>query len=95
QHGIWKRGLYAARETFVSQRVSGGEMPDYSRIMGVYSAAFVANAWYPRRESNIKDALYRGSTALASNLVWQLFEEFWPDVHRRLLERHAPERRRP
>ena len=87
QHGIWKRGLYAARETFVSQRVSGGEMPDYSRIIGVYSAAFVANGWYPRRESNIKSALYRGSTALASDLVWQLFKEFWPDVHRKLRKR--------
>jgi len=59
-------------------------MPDYSRFFGCYGAAFISNTWYPPRESNIKDALYRGSTALASDMVWQLFTEFWPDVHRKL-----------
>jgi hypothetical protein len=88
RHGIWRRGLYAARETFASRKTSGGEMPDYSRIIGAYSAAFVANAWYPARESNTKEALYRGSTALASNMVWQLFKEFWPDVRRKLRGGH-------
>lgn len=88
RHGVWQRGLYSARETFVSRKVSGGEMPDYSRIVGAYSAAFVANAWYPARSSNTKYALYRGSTALASNMVWQLFREFWPDIGRKLKHRH-------
>jgi hypothetical protein len=87
KQGIWKRGLYAARETFVSRRVSGGEMPDYSRIVGAYAAGFVSNAWYPAPYSNTKDALYRGSTALASDMVWQEFKEFWPDIHRKLLRR--------
>lgn len=85
--GIWKRGLYAARETFVSRKVAGGEMPDYSRIVGDYAAGFASNAWYPAPYSNTKDALYRGSTALASDMIWQEFKEFWPDIHRRLLSR--------
>jgi hypothetical protein len=88
RHGVWQRGLYSARQTFVSRKVSGGEMPDYSRIVGAYSAAFVANAWYPARSSNTKYALYRGSTALASNMVWQLFREFWPDARRKFGRRH-------
>jgi hypothetical protein len=87
KHGIWKRGLYAARETFVSRRVSGGEMPDYSRILGAYAAGFVSDAWYPAPYSNTKDALYRGSTALASDIIWQEIKEFWPDVHRKLRAR--------
>jgi len=84
RRGIWKRGLDAAGETFVSHKLGGSYMPDYSRFIGCYGAAFIANAWYPARESNTKGALYRGSTALASNMVWQLFEEFWPDVRRKL-----------
>ena len=84
KHGIWKRGLYAARQTFVSRRVSGGEMPDYSRIVGAYAAGFASNAWYPAPYSNLKDALYRGSTALASDIVWQEFKEFWPDIRRKV-----------
>jgi hypothetical protein len=63
-------------------------MPAYSRIVGAYTAAFVANSWYPARESNARYALYRGSTALASNIVWQLFREFWPDVQHQLQHRH-------
>jgi hypothetical protein len=62
QHGIWKRGLFAARQTLISRKVSGGEMPDFSRIAGAYAAGFVSNAWYPARYANTRDALYRGST---------------------------------
>jgi hypothetical protein len=87
KHGIWKRGLYAARQTFISRKVSGGEIPDFYRIGGAYVAGFVSNAWYPAPYSNTKDALYRGSTALASDIIWQEFKEFWPDVHRKLLRR--------
>jgi hypothetical protein len=91
QHGTWKRGLFAARQTLISRKVSGGEMPDFSRIVGAYAAGFVSNAWYPAPYSNTKDALYRGSTALASDIVWQEFKEFWPDLHRKLLRRRGQE----
>ena len=84
ENGIWKRGLYAARGAFVSHTASGGLMPAYSRIIGSYAAGFVSNAWYPAPYSNVHSALYRGSTALASDIVWQEFKEFWPDVRRKL-----------
>ena len=85
QHGLWKRGLYAARESVISRKdTTGAPMPAYSRIVGGYAAAFVSNAWYPAPFSNVHDALWRGSTALASDVVWQEFKEFWPDVRRRL-----------
>ncbi len=87
RHGVWKRGLYAARQAFVSHRSSGGEMPAYSRIFGLYAAGFAANAWYPARSSNVHSALYRGTTAFASNVGWQEFKEFWPDVRRKLSHR--------
>jgi hypothetical protein len=84
ENGVWKRGLYAARGAFVSHTASGGLMPAYSRIAGAYAAGFVSDAWYPAPYSNFHSALYRGSTALASDIVWQEFKEFWPDVHRKL-----------
>ena len=85
---FWKRALFAAREAVVSRNASGGPMPAYSRIIGAYTAGFVSNAWYPPQYSNIHSALYRGSTALASDIIWQEFKEFWPDVHRKLELRH-------
>jgi len=85
QHGPWKRGLFAARQAFVSHNsTTGGLMPAYSRIVGVYAAGFISNAWYPPPYSNVHSALYRGSTALVSDIVWQEFKEFWPDVRRKL-----------
>jgi len=88
QDGVWKRGVYAARGAFVSHNLSGGLMPAYSRIIGAYAAGFVSNAWYPAPYSNFHGAFYRGTTALASDIVWQEFREFWPDVHRKLFGRH-------
>lgn len=84
EHGIWRRGLFAARQAVLSHNSSGGLMPAYSRIIGNYSAAFISNAWYPRPYANVHSALYRGSTALASDIIWQEFKEFWPDVRHKL-----------
>ena len=84
EHAIWKRALFAARQSVLSHIPSGRLMPAYSRIIGDYSAGFISNVWYPRPYANVHSALYRGSTALASDIVWQEFKEFWPDVHRKL-----------
>lgn len=83
EHGVWRRGLFAARQAFVSHNSSGGLMPAYSRIIGAYGAGFISNAWYPPRSSNVHSALYRGSTAVASDIIWQEFKEFWPDARRK------------
>ena len=88
ERGVWRRGLYAARQAVVSRSTSGGLMPAYSRVAGVYAAGFISGAWYPARYANIHSALYRGSTALASDIVWQEFKEFWPDVRRTLRQQH-------
>lgn len=68
----------------MSHTVSGSLMPACLRILGAYAAGFVSNAWYPAPYSNLHSALYRGSTGLASDIVWQEFKEFWPDVRRKL-----------
>jgi hypothetical protein len=69
EHGLWRRGLFASHEALVSHNPSGGRMPAYSRIIGEYSAGFMSNTWYPAPYSNVHSALYRGSTALASDIV--------------------------
>ena len=57
----------------------GGQLPA-SRLLGVYSAAFIANYWEPPSQDNTSHALERGSTALLSSVGWHVFEEFWPDI---------------
>jgi hypothetical protein len=87
EQGVWKRGLYAARGAFVSHTASGKLIPAYSRILGDYGAGFISNAWYPRPYSNAQSALYRGTTALASDIIWQEFKEFWPDIRSKFRRR--------
>ena len=94
RHGVWIRALYAARQVVVSHNTSGRLTPAYFRIVGAYTAGFVSNAWYPAPASNVDSALYRGSTALFSDVVWQEFKEFWPDIRRRLHRRQRAAQRR-
>jgi hypothetical protein len=86
--GIWRRTRHAVVGTFVSRTPSGGTMPAISRFAGVYSAAFISNAWEPRSQNSTADALERGSTALLSSVGWHVFEEFWPDIKKALHHGH-------
>jgi hypothetical protein len=86
--GIWRRAKHAVVGTFVSRTASGGSMPAISRFVGVYSAAFIANAWEPPSQDGATKAWERGSTALASSVGWHVFEEFWPDIRNALHLQH-------
>lgn len=79
---IWRRTRHAVVGTFVSRTTDGGTMLAYSRFVGVYGAAFIANAWEPPSQKDTLHALERGSTALLSSVGWHVFEEFWPDIRR-------------
>jgi hypothetical protein len=54
--GVWRRTKHAVIGTFVSRTPSGGQMPAISRFVGVYSAAFIANAWEPPSQDSSSKA---------------------------------------
>ena len=76
--GVWNRARHAILETFTSQTASGSRIPAYSRFVGTYGAAFIANSWYPDSRATPGYALRRGSTALGSSVGFHLFQEFFP-----------------
>ncbi len=86
--GFWRRTKHAVVGTLVSRTPSGGNTPAISRFVGVYSAAFIANAWEPPSQDSSAKAWERGSTALASSIGWHVLEEFWPDIRHALHLRH-------
>src|SRR5271157_1312158 len=66
----------------VGRKTAGGtRIPTYSRFAGTYGAAFISNLWYPESRSILGWALRRGSTALASSVGFNVFQEF---AHRKL-----------
>ena len=78
ESGLWQRTRHVIVETFTSRTAGGTRIPAYSRFAGNYGAAFISNWWYPESRSTAGWALRRGSTALASSLGFNLFQEFAP-----------------
>jgi hypothetical protein len=74
----WRRVRHVFVETFTSETARGTRIPAYSRFAGTYGAAFISNLWYPESRSTAGWALRRGSTALASSVGFNLFQEFAP-----------------
>jgi len=78
ESGFWDRTRHVIVETFTSETASGTRIPAYSRFAGTYGAAFISNLWYPESRSTAGWVLRRGSTALASSVGFNLFQEFAP-----------------
>jgi len=78
--GFWRRTRYATVHFFLVQTDAGTRIPAFSRFAGAYSAAFIANEWYPASRATTSHALLRGTTALSASLGWNVLREFWPDI---------------
>lgn len=83
---FWHRTRFAIVHVFVSRTDRGTEMPAYSRLAGIYGAAFIANAWYPASRADTKHAMIRGSYTLGTATAWAVFREFWPDIKKRIFK---------
>lgn len=81
---VWGRTKNAVAWGFVSTTESGRRIPAFSRWIGTYGAAFIANTWYPEFPANratAGNAAVRGTTSLASNIAWKLARSFMPFRH--------------
>lgn len=86
KEGFWPRLWDAVGHTFTLRGGDGGRSPAYSRIVGAYGGAFLANTWYPNR-GGPGEALLRGTIMLGGDTAGNLFREFWPDIKARLFKR--------
>jgi len=82
--GLWKRTKHAILETIMSKTPDGGEMPAFSRFVGLYGAAAIANTWEPTGFRGAAHIVENGSIALAGSVGWHIFAEFLPDIRNRL-----------
>jgi len=76
------------RLTFVSRGDHGGFGPAYGRYMAIFGDNFLSNSWRVHSEANSHDALLRTSEGFGGLLAGNAFEEFWPDVKRRVFYKH-------
>jgi hypothetical protein len=76
------------RLTFVSRGDHGGFGPAYGRYMAIFGDNFLSSSWRVHSEANSHDALLRTSEGFGGLLAGNAFEEFWPDVKRRVFYKH-------
>jgi hypothetical protein len=83
----WHRTWYAATRIFVTKTNSGGNIFNFSEVVGNSIAAAVGNAYYPG-ETTLWDNASRLGQELATDSISQILKEFWPDIKRRYFVRH-------
>ena len=82
--GIWQRTTWAAAQTFVTHKDSGGIRFAFSRFTAAYASAFIARQWHPEKYRTVDDGLKSGSILIGIDTGMHIFKEFWPDIRRSL-----------
>ena len=83
----WSRTYYAATRIFVTRTDSGGKRFNFSEVLGNATGVAISNAYYPDNRTATDNA-EKLAQQLGIDAVSQVLKEFWPDIKRRLFQRH-------
>ena len=84
RRGIGPRARYAIKTAFLAQRPDGHLAPAWGRFAGNTVNNLIENAWLPPSATTPGQTALRSALGLLSRLGGNAWEEFWPDVRRRL-----------
>lgn len=89
-HGTIKhRLLYAISTSYICRGDNGHWQPNYSNVGGNIIAGALSNYYYPSQNSGWGQAISNGFIVTTEGTVGGVFDEFWPDVDRKLFH-HNP-----
>jgi hypothetical protein len=89
QGSVWSRVGHAAKMTLFTNRADGSIAPAYARYAGITGGNFLSNTWRVESESTTGSALKRSGLGFAGSFVSNIFDEFWPDLRRKLFARQS------
>jgi hypothetical protein len=76
--------------TFLAPNRCGRPTPAYARYLGIAGNNVLSNTWRPGSESDWNHAAVRTLLGFAGRMGSNAFQEFWPDIRKRLFQRkHA------
>jgi hypothetical protein len=75
------------RLTFAARREDGSFGPAYARCTAILGSDFLSNTWRVHSEANAHDTLLRASGGFAGRMAANAFEEFWPDIKKRIFRK--------
>ena len=87
-HGAFVRRMgYALGRIAVTRTDAGSNQANYSEFLGNAVAAGIANAYNPAEERTFGNTVQKFGTQLATDALFNVLKEYWPDIHRKLLQR--------
>jgi hypothetical protein len=88
-HGtVTHRLLYALATNVICKHDNTGKWdPNYSNVGGNLISGAISNLYYPSSDSGIGQTFTNGFIVTAEGGVGSIFDEFWPDVSRKLFHR--------
>ena len=82
--GFPRRFVYSLMQEVICHTDNGGRAFNASNILGAFSSGALSNAYYPSDDRGFKLTMSRGGLAVVYASAGNLFNEFWPDIGRKL-----------
>jgi hypothetical protein len=88
QGTITHRLLFAVSTTAICKHDNTGKWePNYSNVGGNIIAGAISNLYYPPTNNEVSQTFTNGFIVTAEGAIGSVFQEFWPDVSRKVLHR--------
>jgi hypothetical protein len=84
QGGFWQRVGHALQLSVMAPRPGGRLRPAYARYSGVIGSNVISTAWRVPSARSAADIAGRSALGVTGRMGGNLFEEFWPDVWKRI-----------
>ena len=81
--GFFRRTKYAVKSTFLARHDNGNQSFSFSRMGGAAGSAFISRAWQPNSKTTAGDGAVSFGFSMMSDVGFNVFREFWPDLKRR------------
>ena len=82
------RILYSLATNVICKHDNTGKWePNYSNVAGNIISGAISNLYYPSGNSGVGQTISNGLTVTAEGGAGSIFQEFWPDISRKLFHR--------
>ncbi len=88
-HGsVQHRLFYAVATSVICKHDNTGKWePNYSNVLGNIASGALSNLYYPANDSGIGLTIGNGFVVTAEGAIGSVFQEFWPDLSRKLFHK--------
>jgi hypothetical protein len=84
RRGLRPRVQYALKTAFLAQRRDGRLAPAWGRYAGNVFNNLIENSWLPPSATTPGETAIRSVEGMVTRMLGNLWEEFWPEVRKRI-----------